>query len=47
MSRTEKDLALHMENGYQCETNSLGGDPVLRRIKDDEVVRPSDVNRNT
>jgi hypothetical protein len=36
-----------MEHGYQLETNSLGGNPVLRRLKDDEVVRPSSANRNT
>jgi hypothetical protein len=31
----------------QLETDSLGGDPVLRRLKDDEVVRPASANRNT
>jgi hypothetical protein len=36
-----------MEHGYQLETDSLGGDPVLRRLKDDEVVRPAAANRNT
>ena len=36
-----------MENGHQLETDSLGGDPVLRRLKDDEVVRPPSANRNT
>lgn len=37
----------HMEHGYQLETDSLGGNPVLRRLKDDEVVRPASANRNT
>jgi hypothetical protein len=34
-------------NGYQLETDSLGGNPVLRRFKYDEVIRPVSVNRNT
>jgi hypothetical protein len=25
-----------MQHGYQLETDSLGGNPVLRRLKDDE-----------
>jgi len=29
------------------ETDSLGGDPVLRRLRDDEVVRPASASRNT
>jgi len=36
-----------MENGYRLETDSLGGNPVLRRVKDNEVVRPASANRNT
>ena len=28
-------------------TDSLGGDPVLRRLEDDEVVRPASANCNT
>jgi hypothetical protein len=36
-----------MEHGYQLETDSLGGNPVLRRMKDNEVVRPLSANRNT
>ena len=28
-------------------TDSLGGDPVLRRLKNDEVVRPASAYRNT
>jgi len=27
-----------MENGYQLETDSLGGSPVLRRLKNGEVI---------
>jgi len=36
-----------MEHGYQLETDSLGGNPVLRRLKDREVVRPADANAST
>lgn len=47
LTEAEQDLVWHMEHGYQLETDSLGGDPVLRRLKDDEVVRPASANRNT
>ncbi len=47
LTETEQDLVWHMEHGYQLETDSLGGNPVLRRVKDDEVMRPASANRNT
>jgi len=47
LTETEQDLVWHMEHGYRLETDSLGGDPVLRRLKDDEVVRLASANRNT
>jgi hypothetical protein len=47
LTEAEQDLIRHMEHGCQLETDSLGGDPVLRRLKDDEVVRPASANRNT
>jgi hypothetical protein len=47
LTEAEQDLIWHMEHGYKLETDSLGGDPVLRRLKDDEVVRPASANRNT
>ena len=31
----------------QLETDSLGGSPVLRRFKDDKVLRPADANAST
>jgi hypothetical protein len=43
----EQDLLWHMEHGYQLETDSLSSDPVLRRLKDNEVIRPASANRNT
>ena len=47
MTEAEQDLLAHLEQGYQLETESLGGNPVLRRLKDDEVIRPLSANRNT
>ena len=40
-------MLAHLEQGYQLETDSLGGNPVLRRLKDNEVVRPADANAST
>ena len=42
----EQDLLSHIQNGYQLETDSLGGNPVLRRLKDNEEMRPLSANRN-
>ena len=47
LTETEQDLLWHLEHGYQLETDSLGGDPVFRRLKDDEIVRAASVNRTT
>jgi hypothetical protein len=47
LTEAEQDLLTHLEQGYQLETDSLGGNPVLRRQKDDEVIRPLSANRNT
>jgi hypothetical protein len=47
LTDAEQDLLLQMERGYQLETDSLGANPVLRRLKDDEVMRPTSANRNT
>jgi hypothetical protein len=47
LTETEEDLLRQMERGYQLETDSLGGNPVLRRLKDDELMRPASANRNT
>ena len=47
LTEIEQDLLSHMQEGYQLETDSLGGDPVLRRSKDDEGIRPLSTNRNT
>jgi len=47
LTEAELDLLTHMEKGFQLETDSLGGNPILRRLKDDEVIRPLSANRNT
>jgi hypothetical protein len=47
LTEAEQDLLWHMERGYRLETDSLGGNPVLRRLKDDEVIRPASANRST
>ena len=47
LTETEEDLLSHIQDGYELETDSLGGNPVLRRSKDDEGVRPLSANRNT
>ena len=40
LTEVEQDLLSHIENGYQLETDSLGGNPILRRLKDEEEIRP-------
>jgi hypothetical protein len=47
LTEVEQDLLSHIQNGYELETDSLGGNPVLRRLKDDEEIRPLSANRNT
>jgi len=47
LTDAEQDLLSHIQNGYQLETDSLGGNPVLRRLKDNEEIRPLSANRNT
>lgn len=47
LTESEQALLAHMERGYQLETDSLGGSPVLRRLKDNEVLRPADANAST
>jgi len=47
LTEAEQDLLTHMEQGYELETDSLGGSPVLRRLKDGEVIRALSANRHT
>ena len=47
LTETEQDLLSQIQDGHQLETDSLGGNPVLRRLKDNEEIRPLSANRNT
>ena len=47
LSDGEQDLLSQMQSGYQLETDSLGGNPVLRRVKDGEVIRPMSANASS
>jgi hypothetical protein len=47
LTDSEQDLLSNMQHGFQLETDSLGGDPILRRLKDNEVIRPLSANRST
>jgi hypothetical protein len=47
LTDAEQGLLSHMQQGYQLETDLLGGNPVLRRLKDNEVLRPADANAST
>ena len=47
LTEAEHDLLSHIQNGYQLETDSLGGNPVLRRPQDNDEIRPLSANRNT
>jgi hypothetical protein len=47
LTEAEQELLSHLQDGYQLETDSLGGNPVLRRLKDNEEIRPLSANRNT
>jgi hypothetical protein len=47
LTATEQDILSHIQDGYHLETDSLGGNPVLRRVKDNEEIRPLSANRST
>jgi hypothetical protein len=47
LSKTEENVLAHLTHGYQLEVTGAEGAPVLRRIKDNEIVRPAGVNRST
>jgi hypothetical protein len=47
LTEVEQDLLSHIQDGYQLETDSLGGNLILRRLKDNEEIRPLGANRNT
>jgi hypothetical protein len=47
LTETEQDLLSHIQHGYQLETDSLGGNPVLQSLKDDQEIRALSANRST
>jgi len=47
LTEVEQDLLAQLEHGYRLETDSLGGNPVLRSVKDNELLRPADANART
>ena len=47
LTEVEQDLLAQLKHGYRLETDSLGGNPVLRRTKDNELLRPADANAST
>lgn len=38
LTETELDLLSHIERGYQLETDSIGGEPVRRSLRDGELI---------
>jgi hypothetical protein len=46
LTEVQADLLQHMQHGYQLETSSLEG-VLLRRLKDNEVMRPASANLST
>jgi hypothetical protein len=47
LTEIEQDLLSHIQDGYRLETDALGGNPVLRRLKNNEEIRPLSATRNT
>lgn len=47
LTESEQGLLTHIQEGYELETDSLGGNPVLRSRKNSEVLRPADANAST
>ena len=43
----ERDLLSQMQDGYQLETDSRVSNPVLRRLKGGEVIRPLSANASS
>lgn len=47
LTGTEEDLLWHLNHGYQVESGSVRGGLLLRRLKDDAVLRTASANRST
>lgn len=47
LTESEQAQLTRLEQGDQLETDSLGSNPVLRRLKNNELLRPPDANAST
>jgi len=47
LTEVEQDLLAQLQHGYRLATDSLGGNPVLSRAEDNELLRPADANAST
>lgn len=47
LTESEQGLLTHIQEGYELETDSLGGNLILRRRKDGALLRPADANAST
>lgn len=47
LTEGEQDLLSQLENDFEIETDSLGGNPVLSRLKDGEIIRPMSANASS
>jgi len=47
LTKTQEDLLWHMQHGYQLETGSLQDGPLLRRLKDNQLIRTTSANQST
>jgi hypothetical protein len=47
LSEAEQDLLRQLQDGYELETDTLGGDMLLRHPKTGEITRPLSATRNT
>ena len=45
LAEIQQDLLSHIQDGYKLEAGSLGGNPVLRPLKDNEEKRPLSASR--
>src|SRR5437868_11992286 len=47
LTDTEADLLRHLQSGYQLESSALERGLLLRRLKDNEVIRTASANQST
>jgi len=47
LTKSEQDLLTHLVSGYQLESGPPGSGPLLRKLKDDTLVRATSANQGT